>query len=218
VTFDRRSSLRTYFTPMVGATVAAGTRVRVHATVNSDSAYYVSVRRQPGGRLIGASGRTAAGAPLWSTVSMLSSDLAATAHAHGVGDRTALTGITDPDVLREYFLGREPLLVANDLILPPYAGAMEEGWTFVTTTPQADGTVLISGSIRASVPASDGEDMCVRPLVEMVVGPDNVTRSSHWIETCPGRGTREYRVVAAYGPQPIQPPTNPHVAVSSILP
>jgi hypothetical protein len=218
VTFDRRSSLRTGFTPMVGASVPAGSRLRVHATVNPDSAYYLSVRFLSSGRLIGSAGRTAAGAPLWATVSMISSEAAAHARAAGASDRTALTGITDPDLLREYFLGREPGIVAQDLILPPYSGALDEGWTVVTTSPRADGTTLISGSIRASVPASDGEDRCVRPLVEMVVGPDGVTRSSHWIESCPGRGTREYRAVATYGPQPIQPPTRPRKAASSVLP
>lgn len=218
VTFSRRSGLRTWFTPMVGATVPAGSLVRVHATVNAGSAYYASVRLQPRGTLIGASGRTVAGAPLWATVGMLGNDSAATARAGGASDRTALTGIADPDLLREYFLGREPVLIAQKLILPPYAGAQEEGWTIVTTTLRADGTTLISGSIRASVPASDGEDMCVRPLVEMIVGPDAVTRSSHWIETCPGRGTREYRAVAVYGPQPIQRPTRPRMPASSVLP
>ncbi len=218
VAFDRRSSLRTWFTPMVGATVAAGSRVRVHATVNAGSTYYTSVRLQPSGRLIGASGRTTAGAPLWATVSMLRDDVAASARAGGASDRTALTGVTDPDLLREYFLGREPVLIAEDLILPPYSGAMDEGWTTVTTTPQADGTTLISGSIRAGVPASDGEDRCVRPIVEMVVGTDGVTRSSHWIETCPGRGTREYRATATYGPQPIQPPTRPRMPADRVLP
>ena len=89
--------------------------------------------------------------------------------------------------------------------------------TTVATTAQPDGTTVITGSIRAGVPASDGEDRCVRPLVEMVVGPDLVTRSSRWIETCPGRGTREYRATATYGPQVIQPPTRPRLAASDVL-
>ncbi len=186
--------------------------------MNADSAYYVSVRYQPSGRLIGAAGRTAAGAPLWATVRMLTDDAAADARAGGASDRTALTGITDRSLLMDYDLGRAPGPSPSGLILPPYSGAQDEGWTIVTTTPLADGTTLISGTIRASVPASDGEDRCVRPLVEMVVGPDGVTRSSHWIETCPGRGTREYRSVATYGPQPIQPPTRPRMAASRVLP
>ena len=120
-------------------------------------------------------------------------------------------------MVRDGYVVDEPLISASRLILPPYSGSQDEGWTTVTVTPRVDGTRLISGTIRAGVPASDGEDRCVRPLVEMVVGPDDVTRSSRWIETCPGRGTREYRATATYGLQPIQPPTRPRESASDIL-
>ena len=194
----------------------AGARVRVHLTANADDSSYTSVRRQPSGRLLGGAGRETAAAAPWATVSMLLDSPRDAARAAGAPDRTALTGV-DPDLVRDYFIVTDPLTDAARLILPPYAGSQDEGWTTVSTTPRADGTTLITGTIRAGVPASDGEDRCVRPLVEMVVGPDNVTRSSRWIETCPGRGTREYRATATYGPQAIQPPTRPRAAAADIL-
>lgn len=216
VRFSRATNLSSSFTPQVAAVVPAGARVRVHITANPDESSYTSVRRQPSGRLLGGAGRETAAAAPWATVSMLLDGPRDVARAAGTSDRTALTGV-DPGDVRDYFVITGPLTDASRLILPPYSGSQDEGWTTVRVTPRADGTTLISGTIAAGVPASDGEDRCVRPLVEIVVGADLVARSSRWIETCPGRGTREYRSVATYGPQAIQPPTRPRVPAASVL-
>jgi hypothetical protein len=218
VSLGSRADLETGFKLLVHATVPAGGRVRVHVTVNPDEAFYLSVRRQPGTRLLAAAGRQSETAALWATVSMLESTAARHARSAGALDRTAITGLTGPDFIADYQVAESPLVMALDLLLPPYSGSQDEGWTTVTTVVRADGTTLISGSIAASVPASDGEDKCVRPLVEIVVGPDSIARSSHWRETCPGRGTREYRATASYGVQPIQPPTLPRMSAARALP
>lgn len=216
VSFSRSADLRSSFTPQVAAVAPAGARVRVHLTANADGSSYTSIRRQPSGRLLGGAGRETAAAEPWATVSMLLDAPRATARASGLPDRTALTGV-DPDDVRDSYVITQSLIDASRLILPPYSSAQDEGWSTVRITPRADGTTLISGSIRAGVPASDGEDRCVRPVVEIVVGADLVARSSRWIETCPGRGTRQYRSVATYGPQAIQPPTRPRVPAASVV-
>jgi hypothetical protein len=216
VSFSRSTDLRSSFIPQVAAVVPARSRVRVHVTANADGSSYTSVRRQPSGRLLGGAGREASGAAPWATVSMLLDGPRGEARSAGVPDRTALTGV-DPDDVRDSYILTDPFVDAARLVLPPYSRSQDEGWSTVSVTPGPGGTTVISGTIRAGVPASDGEDRCVRPLVEIVVGPDLVARTSRWIETCPGRGTREYVSVVTYGPQAIQPPTRPRVPASSVL-
>jgi len=176
------------------------------------------VRRQPGTRLLGAAGRTSAAALLWATVSMLDPASARHARSAGARDHWAIFHLPGPQYIADYGVAESPLVTALRLILPPYSGAQDEGWTTVTTTLRADGTTLISGSIAASVPASDGEDKCVRPLVEIVVGADSIARSSHWVETCPGLGTREYSATALYGLQPTRTIPIPRMSASRALP
>ena len=211
VRYSQRTDLRKWANPNVVGTVAARGRIRVHGTVNADQSFYESVRHQPSGKLIGAQGREFAGAPLWATVSLLWDDYAAKARSNGATNRTAITKLPSAEYLYGGYSNWNPYSNIMRLILPPYSDAMDEGWSNTTATPQVDGTTLIRGDIRAQVGASDGEDSCVRPIVEMVVGPDNIARSSHWIETCPGLGTREVWALATYGPQLIQPPTNPQM-------
>jgi len=217
ITYSRATDLSNELYPLVHATVPAGGKVRVHVTVDPDQTNYMSVRRMPGSRLLGAAGQEMLSGSRWATVSMLTTSAARRARAAGATDATAITGITNARVIEDPWVATEPAEIARRMVLPPYTGAQDEGWTTVVTTPQADGTTLISGTINAGVPASDGEDMCVRPFVEIVVGPDGVARSSHWRETCPGKGTREYRTTSTFGPQPIQPPTTPTMPASRAL-
>lgn len=212
VTFSRGTELGD-FTPRMYASVPGGTRLRVHATASADGSGYTSVRFQPSGRLLAAGGIDPASMAPWATLRLVFPDVRSDARRAGLNDRTALTGVSPEDVLDSAIVS-EPARLAADLVLPPYAGSGDEGWTTIETIPQADGTTVIRGSIRAGVPASDGEDRCTRPLVELTVGPDNVARSSRWTETCPGAGTRTYRAVAVYGPQTPQPPTRPRADAS----
>jgi hypothetical protein len=209
-TFDRAGRLRT-FTPRMDVPVSAGTRLRVHATVNPDASYYLSVRTQPSGRLVGAAGRQPGASPPWGTVSMLEKRPA------GVSAGTALTGLPDDAYFSELNLPDNPRVVALRLLLPPYASSFDEGWSDVVSTTRPDGRLVISGNVRAGVPASDGEERCTWPSVRVVVGPDGVISSSRWVQSCPGQGTREFRSVAVYGPQPIQPPTRPQLPASTVL-
>lgn len=211
-----QSTRLTEFRPRVYARVPAGSRVRVHATVGADGTSYFSVRYQPSGRLIAGAGVDPSTSAPWATLLMLFPDARARARAAGLADRTALTDVS-PDDLLDSSTVRAPVAVAADLLLPPYADAYDEGWTTIRVLPQADGTTIIRGSIRAGVPASDGEDRCTRPLVELTVGPDNVARSSRWTQTCPGQGTVTVRATAVYGSQDVQPPTRPQRAASSVL-
>lgn len=211
VRFSRRSDLALTMEPTVRGTVPAGAKVRVHVTVNPDAAFYMSVRRQPGSRLIGSTGRETATALPWATVSMLYPAPAARARRAGATERTAITGILNADAIADYWVVNEPIQTALRMILPPYSGDQEEGWRTVDTSLRADGTTLISGTIAARPAASDGEDNCVRPLVEIVVGASGLAQSSHWREMCPGEGTREYWTTMTYGVQSIQPPTNPQM-------
>ena len=215
VHYGARSSLADE-TPRVAATVRAGTRVRIHSTVGGDGSGYVSVRYQPSGRLIAAAGIDPATSSPWATLRMLHPGDRAAARAAGLADRTALTGVPVDSVLDRWSV-TNPAGVATGHLLPPYAASYDEGWTTITMTPQPDGTTVFAGSIRGSVPASDGEDTCARPLVEVTVGPDRVARSSRWIEKCPGQGTRIYETTAAYGPQDVQPPTRPRRPASTVL-
>jgi hypothetical protein len=210
VTFDRAGRLRT-FTPRMDVPVSAGTRLRVHATVDSDQSYYLSVRKQPSGRLVGAAGREPAASSPWGTVSMLDR------RPPGVSARTALTGLPDDAYFSELNLPDNPLTLALKLLVPPYASAFDEGWSDVESSTRPDGSVVISENVRAGVPASDGEDRCSRPSVEVVVGIDGVISSSRWVQSCPGEGTRTFRAVAIFGPQSIQPPTRPRLVASTVL-
>jgi hypothetical protein len=208
-TIDRAGRLRT-FTPRMDVPVSAGTKLRVHATVNPDASYYLSVRTRPSGRLVGAAGRQPGASP-WGTVSMLEERPA------GVSARTALTGLPDDAFFSEPNLPDNPRGVALRLLLPPYASSFDEGWSDVVSTTRPDGLLVISGNVRAGVPASDGEERCTWPSVSVVVGLDGVISSSRWVQSCPGQGTREFRSVALYGPQPIQPPTRPRLPASTVL-
>ena len=214
--FDRTTSLRE-LTPRMEMSVPGGTRLRVHATVNPDSAYYLSVRRQPSGALLGSAGREVAAETAWATVSMLDSADALDARRAGVSARTALTGLPLSLDLYELYLPRDPGVVAIDLILPPYADAFDEGWQNVVSTVRTDGTTVIRGSVPPGAAASDGEDRCSRPLVEVTVGTAGVITSSRWTETCPREGTRRYAATAAYGLQPIQPPTSPARSAAGVI-
>lgn len=210
VSFDRASRLRT-FRPRLDVAVGAGARLRVHATVNADEAFYLSVRQQPGGRLVAAAGRETASSLPWATASMLDDPPA------GVSARTALTGLPRDAYLYDSSLPGNPSVVASSLVVPPYADSFDEGWSDVVSSTQADGSTLITGNVRAGVPASDGEERCTWPSVQVVVGPDGVILSSRWVQNCPGQGTRTFRSVAVYGPQTIQPPTRPRLAASTVL-
>jgi hypothetical protein len=214
--FDRTTSLRELI-PRMEMSVPGGTRLRVHATVNPDSAYYLSVRRQPSGALLGSAGHEVGAETAWSTVSMLDSADALDARNAGVSARTALTGLPLSLDLYEPYLPNDPGVVAIDLILPPYADAFDEGWQRVTSTVRADGTTVIRGSVPPGAAASDGDDRCSRPLVEVTVGTAGVITSSRWTETCPREGTRRYAATASYGLQPIQPPTSPSRSAVGVL-
>lgn len=215
VRFSRSTDL-SVLDPRVNASVAAGTRLRIHSTVDTDGTSYLSVRFQPSGRLLAGAGTDPITAAPWATLRMLRGDALAEARRAGLIDRTALTDVPVDAVLDSYVV-EEPLIVALRLILPPYSGSGDEGWSTIEALPQPDGTTIIRGTIRAGVPASDGEDRCTRPLVELTVGPDDVARSSRWTEACPGEGTRTYRAVALYGPQDVQPPTRPRRAADAVL-
>lgn len=221
VRFDRTTSLRG-FTPQLDLSVAAGTRLRVHATVPPTTdldapPYYLSIRRQPSGALVGSTGREAAGAPAWATVSTLDYSGARAARAAGVPERTALTGLPAGTELYDRYLPRAPAIIAMNLILPPYADAYDEGWQDIVSTLRSDGATVIRGSVPAGVAASDGEDRCSRPLVEVTVSAAGIITASRWTQTCPGKGTSRYAATATYGPQPVQPPTKPTRAAAGII-
>lgn len=215
VRFSRATDLRG-LDPAVSGTVPAGTRLRIHSTVADDGSAYLSVRYQPSGRLLAGAGiDPSAGAP-WATLRLLTGPARAEARRAGLPDRTALTDVPVRAVADRSVV-EEPLGVALELLVPPYASRRDEGWTTIERLVQPDGTTVIRGSIGSGVAATDGEDRCVRPLVEVTVGPDSVIRSSRWIETCPGEGTRTYAAVAEYGPQDVQPPTRPQRPASDVL-
>lgn len=215
VTFTGRTRL-TEFTPRIYATVPGGTRLRVHATVDAEGASYLSVRYQPSGRLLAGAGIDPTTSLPWATLLLLYPDARARARAAGLSDRTALIDVRT-GLLLDTAPVAAPTRTAANLLLPPYADDGDEGWTTITVLPQPDGTTVFRGSIRAGVPATDGEDRCTRPLVEFTVGPDNVARSSRWTQTCPGTGTVTYRATATYGPQNVQPPTRPRRAASTVF-
>jgi hypothetical protein len=217
VTVDGRTSLRQWFTPYASVTVPAGSQVRVHSTVMPDGTSYTSLRYLPSGRLIGAAGVDPASRERWATVSMLAGEYRARALSRGARDRTALVGIADPRILRDSQVVDRPMVMALRLILPPYSASMEEGWTTVSTQTRWDGAIVISGTIQAGVPASDGEDTCVRPSVELVVGPDLVAREATWVENCPDRPDRDYHAVATFGDHVVKPPTRPRMSAARAL-
>jgi hypothetical protein len=218
VKLTSKSNLRDRFEPRVGVKVRAGSRIRVHETVAADKSFYISIRRQPSKRLLGAAGRESATAAAWATPAILTAASADTAHFNGATDHTAIVGLPEPLFLGDGRLEADPLDTAFRLILPPYSASYDEGWTTVSTTPQPDGTTLISGTIIEGVPASDGEEECAWPLVEIVVGPDSIARSSHWIEKCPNAGKAEFRATATYGPAVVvQPHITPTMSAKKAL-
>lgn len=202
--------------PAVSGTVPAGTRLRVHSTVAADGAAYLSVRYQPSGRLLAGAGIDPSNGVPWATVRMLTRQARSEARRAGLPDRTALTDVPATAVADSSVL-EQPLRIALELLVPPYASNLDEGWTTIERLPQPDGTTVIRGSIRSGVAATDGEDRCVRPLVEVTVDPDGVIRSSRWTETCPGEGTQVFSAVAEYGPQEVQPATRPRRPASTVL-
>lgn len=215
VRFSRATDLDA-LDPTVSGTVPAGTRLRIHSTVAADGTAYLSLRYQPSGRLLAAAGIDPSDGTPWATVRMLTRQARSEARRAGVRDRTALTDVPTSAVADSRVL-EQPLRIALALLVPPYASSLDEGWTTIERLPQPDGTTVIRGSIRSGVAATDGEDRCVRPLVEVTVGPDGIIRSSRWTETCPGEGTRAYAAVAEYGPQQVQPPTRPQRPASAVL-
>ena len=212
---DRRTDLGDTLVPPVYTTVPAGSRVRVHVTTTGTRDYYASIRLQPSGRLLGAAGRNpAAGGGLWSTLSMMPQDWAASfARDRGLSMRTAITAM-DTGRMGTGALGADPSRDAVRLILPPYASSAEEFWTGLTVTPSPSGVV-----IRGTVPRGDGEaeDDCAYTDIAMVVRADSVIESSRWTATCPGAGVRTYVATATYGPQPIQVATRPRVTMEAAL-
>jgi hypothetical protein len=216
VSFERAGRLRT-FTPRLTMAVGARSQLRVHATVNADTSYYLSVRDNYSGRLLASSGRQGAGEDSWATVSMLDEKDAARARAAGVSERTALVGLPADVDLYEYFLPKQPGVIALQLILPPYADAFDEGWSDVVSRTRPDGTTVIRGRVPVGVSASDGDDLCSRPSLRVLVGVDGVISSSRWSQSCPGQGIRLFRSAATYGPQDVQPPTRPQRDASSVL-
>jgi hypothetical protein len=217
VTVAGPTSLRFWFTPQASVTVPGGSIVRVHSTVMNDGTSYTSLRYLPSARLIGAAGVDPVTRERWATVSMLEGEYRARARSHGAHDRTALVGIADTRILRDSLVLDEPMTMALRLILPPYSASMEEGWTTVSTQTRGDGTTVISGTIDAGVPASDGEDTCVRPSVELVIGLDHVAREASWVEQCPDRPAREYHAVATFGDHVVKPPTRPRLSAARAL-
>lgn len=122
---------------------------------------------------------------------------------------------------------RYPSNLAQRVLLPPLTSAgMAYTWTTLESIPLADGGTLFRGSIPAVV--QDGQegdevDTCVRPLVEITVGPDMVIRSSRWRETYQRggtrpAGTRTYESTAKYGPILVEGPVSPSSSASSVLP
>lgn len=202
--------------PQVSATVPGGSRLRVHSTVGADGAAYLSVRFQPSGRLLAAAGVDPESMAPWATVLMLDRAARAQARRAGVPERTVITDVPASAVLDPRAVDA-PLASALRLLLPPYASSLDEGWTTIEVLPQPDGTTVIRGSIRSRPAASDGEDACARPLVEVTMGVDSVVSSSRWTEVCPGEGTRTFSAVASYGPQTVQPPTRPRRAADAVL-
>jgi hypothetical protein len=199
--------------PRIYATVPAGTRLRTHTTAAADGSGYTSVRFQPSGRRLAAGGVDPSTRESWATLLLLYPAERTTARAAGLRDRTALVGI-DPENVLDYWIARAPKSTALGLLFPPYATSGDEGWTTIDVLPQADGTTVVRGTIRDRVAASDGEERCTRPLVEVTVGTDGVITSSRWITQCPGRGTTRVDSVATYGPQVPQPPTRPRAPAS----
>ena len=199
--------------PRVYATVPAGTRLRTHTTAAADGSGYTSVRFQPSGRLLAAGGVDPGTGEPWATLLLIYPEERATARAAGLSDRTALVGI-DPEIVLDSGIAQAPRSTALGLLFPPYATSGDEGWTPIDVLPQADGTTVIRGTVRDRVAASDGEERCTRPLVEVTVGADGVITSSRWITRCPGQGTTRVESVATYGPQVPQPPTRPRAPAS----
>jgi hypothetical protein len=212
ITYSTPFSLRDSV-PRVNMTLRAGSRLRFHITAAPDGSSYTSVRLMPSGRLLGAAGVDPVSGEPWATVSMLLADAQARARRAGLSSRTALIGVSPDDLLSDSYV-TDPSRLAVNILLPPYANSGDEGWSTIETIPQPDGGMIIRGSIAPGVAASDGEDRCRRPLVEMTVGPDMVVRSSRWQETCPrgdvlAAGTRTYQVTAQYGPLTPKGPTSP---------
>ncbi len=213
---ERAGDLRS-FTPRLIMDVGRRSQIRVHATVNADTSYYLSVRDNYSGRLLAASGRENASARPWATVSMLDARDAARARAAGLSDRTALVGLPADRELYDYYLPDQPEAIALRLIIPPYSDMAGAGWSDVASNTRPDGTTVIRGSVPVGALASDGASGCSRPTVRVVVGTDGVISSSRWRQSCPGQGTVVFRSAATYGPQDVQPPTRPRREASSVL-
>jgi hypothetical protein len=65
------------------------------------------------------------------------------------------------------------------------------------------------------VGATAEDEVCHWPLLEIVAGPDNVARSTHWIQACSSVGQREYWATATYGPSiVVQPATKPQMTAA----
>lgn len=222
----------TWTQPGVNTVLRSGSRLRIHVTANPDGSGYTSVRLMPSLRLVAAGGVDPSSRALWATVSMLSSPGQARARSAGLSSVTALTGmepfanyLDDPAGGPTYL--RYPSNLAQRVLLPPLTSAgMAYTWATIESSPLADGGTLFRGSIPAVV--QDGQegdevDTCVRPLVEITVGPDMVIRSSRWRETCPRggtrpAGTRTYESTAKYGPVLVKGPVSPRSPASSVLP
>ncbi|MBU6246100.1 MAG: hypothetical protein KGP12_12870 [Actinomycetales bacterium] len=217
--------------PGVNTVLRSGSRLRVHVTAAPDGSGYTSVRLMPSLRLIAAGGVDPRSRAMWATVSMLSSPGQARALSGGLSSVTALTGLEPfASYLDDPGGGPTslpyPSSLAQKVLLPPHTSAgMASAWTTIESIPLADGGTLIRGSMPVIEEGGEEEgevDTCVRPLVEITVGPDMAIRSSRWRETCPrggtrSAGTRTYESTAAYGPVVVKGPVSPSRPASSVL-
>jgi len=216
----------------VNTVLRSGSRLRIHVTTGSDGSGYASVRRMPTGRLVAAGGVDPATGEVWATVSMLDSQYLEQARSAGLSSVTALTNLPSMGGLSlVYSPGMEswlylPRKLASSALVPPNSRYGEAFyWTTIEMIRQADGGMLFRGSqpaINDSGAEEEELDMCVRPLVEIRVGPDMLVRSSRWREVCPQggnwpAGTRTYQATATYGPVTVKGPVSPSRRACSVL-